>query len=172
MILPIVCLRVFLFINLSHIPDQPPLFHNDVGVTDADSLVAYAKTFIGVPYKWSGNTSEGFDCSGFVSFVYAHYNIRLPRSSADYYSIGIPVSTDSCRKGDIILFSGTDNNLSKVGHVGIIISNPGETLYFIHSSSSKKTWGVIISEFKGTRYVDRFIGIRRLPCFSLSFPPD
>jgi cell wall-associated NlpC family hydrolase len=130
-------------------------------VIKADSLVIFAKTFIGAPYKYGGNTSEGFDCSGFVSFVYAHFNIILPRSSVDYDSIGVPVSIDSCRKGDIVLFSGTDNDLSRVGHVGIIISNPCETLCFIHSSSSKKHPGVIISELKGTGYTDRFRGIRR-----------
>jgi cell wall-associated NlpC family hydrolase len=132
---------------------------------DADSLVAFAKTFIGTPYRYGGNTPQGFDCSGFVSFVFAHFNFSLPRSSVDYTSVGVPVLPDSCMKGDIILFSGTDNDLSKIGHVGIITSNPGETLSFIHSSSSKKHRGIIISELKGTGYIDRFIGIRRLDCY-------
>jgi peptidoglycan DL-endopeptidase CwlO len=128
----------------------------------ADSVVFYAKTLLGVPYKWAGNTTDGFDCSGFVSYVYSHFGIILPRSSADYASLGNQVSMDNCQKGDIILFCGTDNDLSTIGHVGIVITNPGEPLCFIHSSSSKKNRGVIISEFKGTGYVNRYIGIRRL----------
>jgi cell wall-associated NlpC family hydrolase len=131
-------------------------------IPSADSIIAYAQKFVGVPYKWSGRSPQGFDCSGFVSYVYEHYKIDLPRSSVDYQGIGIPVHADSCRKGDIILFCGRDNNLSKVGHVGIIITNAGESLKFIHSSSSQKHWGVTISDFKGTGYVNRFIGIRRL----------
>jgi len=133
----------------------------------ADNLVAFAISYLGTPYRYGGNTPEGFDCSGFVSFVFAHFNYTLPRSSVDYGPVGVPVSRDSCRKGDIILFSGTNNNLSSIGHIGIVVTNPGESLSFIHASSSKNRRGVIISEFKGTGYVDRFIGIRRLPlCFS------
>jgi cell wall-associated NlpC family hydrolase len=158
----IIRLRVYFLLGIIIGTHQVLLADNDRSLPHPDSLVAYAKTFVGVPYKWSGRSIEGFDCSGFVSYVYAHFNITLPRSSIDYSTIGIPIEPDSCQKGDIILFSGTDNNLSRVGHVGIIISNPGEPLCFIHSSSSKNHWGVTISEFKGTGYVNRFIGIRRL----------
>jgi peptidoglycan DL-endopeptidase CwlO len=161
-------LRITFLIGLSTANYQVSL-SNDENLPNPDSLVAYAEKFIGVPYKWSGRSPEGFDCSGFVSYVYAHFNITLPRSSVDYKAIGMPVQPDSCRKGDIILFSGTDNNLSRVGHVGIVISNAGKPLQFIHSSSSKNHWGVIISEFKGTGYVDRFVGIRRLTCINSPF---
>ncbi len=155
-------LKVFLLVGLFSCYSQFPSKAKGKSVSISDSLVDYAKTFVGVPYKWSGNNPEGFDCSGFVSYVYAHFDISLPRSSVDYDPIGVPIQLDSCRKGDIMLFSGTDNNLSRIGHVGIVISNPGEPLCFIHSSSSNKHRGVIISEFKGTGYVNRFIGIRRL----------
>jgi peptidoglycan DL-endopeptidase CwlO len=158
-----VIFRISLLVSISCLPDIACASIDDHGKVDVDSLIVYAKKFVGIPYKWSGNTPAGFDCSGFVSFVYAHYCVSLPRSSVDYFNVGVPVSSDSCRKGDIILFSGTDNNLAVVGHVGIVISNPGEPISFIHSSSSKKHLGVIISELKGTGYVDRFIGMRRLP---------
>jgi cell wall-associated NlpC family hydrolase len=149
-------------IFFSYLSGQLQKNNTVVNFPSVDSLVAYAKTFVGATYKYGGNTPEGFDCSGFVSFVFAHFNITLPRSSVDYVKIGVPVPIDSSRKGDIILFSGTDNNLSKVGHVGIVISDQGEEICFIHSSSSKKHRGIIISELKGTGYVDRFIGIRRM----------
>jgi peptidoglycan DL-endopeptidase CwlO len=155
--------KVFLLLGLLFYQTFLPAFGNPVTKEiNADSVVCYAKTLLGVPYKWAGNTTDGFDCSGFVSYVYSHFEITLPRSSADYASVGNPVSMDSCRKGDIILFCGTDNDLSIIGHVGIVITNPGEPLCFIHSSSSKKKRGVIISEFKGTGYVNRFVDIRRL----------
>lgn len=126
-----------------------------------DSVVKYAMKFLGSPYKWAGNSPEGFDCSGFVSYVYKNFGINLPRSSSDYNKIGKPVDKNKCKKGDIILFSGTDMNLNQVGHVGIIISNPGEPIEFIHSSSSKKNGGVVISSLSTGYYKKRFIEIKR-----------
>jgi cell wall-associated NlpC family hydrolase len=128
----------------------------------SDSIVNYAADYLGKPYKWAGNSEEGFDCSGFVSFVYGHFNIEAPRSSNDYAQYGTPISLKDCHKGDIILFSGTDFNKSTVGHVGIIISENGEPIRFIHSSSSKKHWGVVITNYYNSGYANRFIGIRRV----------
>ncbi len=162
MISSIVLIRYFLFIELFFGNYTSPTNRDTKELPNPDSVVAFAKTLIGTPYQWAGNTPKGFDCSGFVSYVYAHYGIELPRSSVDYKNVGFPVAIDSCQKGDIILFSGTDNNLSKIGHVGIVITNQGEPLSFIHSSSSNAHRGIIISELKGTGYVDRFIGIRRI----------
>ena len=131
-------------------------------IFDKDSLVNYAKSFIGTPYKWGGSSSAGFDCSGFVSFVFRHFGITLSHGARDYYFIENNVSLDSCRKGDIILFTGTNFSRKSVGHVGIIISNPGEPVVFIHSSSSRKHWGVTITNYYESAYPKRFMGIRRL----------
>jgi cell wall-associated NlpC family hydrolase len=128
----------------------------------SDSIVDYAYKFIGKPYLYGGSSVNGFDCSGFVSFIYGHFNISTPRSSADYGKIGIIIAIDSCQKGDIILFTGTDLNHSVIGHVGIIMNELGEPVKFIHSSSSKKHQGVVITYFKESAYVSRFIGIRRI----------
>ena len=127
-----------------------------------DSVVNYAKSFIGIPYKWGSSSEEGFDCSGFVSFVFRHFNITTSRGARDYYKAGKNISQDSCQKGDIILFTGTNFSRKSVGHVGIIISNYGEPIKFIHSSSSKNHWGVTITDFTNSAYPKRFMGIRRL----------
>jgi cell wall-associated NlpC family hydrolase len=127
-----------------------------------DSLVSYAKSFIGIPYKWGGSSSSGFDCSGFVSFVFRHFEITTPHGARDYYKLGKSISIDSCQKGDIILFTGTNYSRKSVGHVGIIISNPGEPVFFIHSSSSKNHWGVTITDYENSAYPKRFMGIRRM----------
>jgi cell wall-associated NlpC family hydrolase len=111
-----------------------------------DSVVNYAIKYIGTPYLWAGSSDSGFDCSGFVSFVYRHFQIETPNTSKDYTQIGTPILMEDCGKGDIILFSGTDMNKSIVGHVGIIVSKKGEPVRFIHSSSSKKHWGVVITD--------------------------
>jgi peptidoglycan DL-endopeptidase CwlO len=128
----------------------------------ADSIVYYAINLVGVPYQWGGNIDQGFDCSGFVSYVFGHFNIDIPRSSFYYYNLGISIPIDSCRKGDLILFSGTNMDTSTVGHAGIIISEYGEPIRFIHSSSSKNHQGVTITEYLNSNYLKRYIGIRRL----------
>lgn len=128
----------------------------------SDSIVDYANKFIGKPYLYGGSSVNGFDCSGFVYFIYGHFNISTPRSSADYGKIGKIITIDSCRKGDIILFTGTDLNHSVIGHVGIIVNESGQPIKFIHSSSSKNHQGIVITYFDDSAYVSRFIGIRRI----------
>lgn len=126
-----------------------------------DSIVDYAKTFLGTPYKYANaSPSCGFDCSGFTWYVFDHFGVELPRSSRDYENTGKRVSLDSCRKGDLILFTGTDSKVRKVGHVGIIISNPGDSVMFIHSSSSGNHFGVTITNYYNSHYPKRFMGVR------------
>lgn len=134
----------------------------DIVNFSTDSLVNYAKSFLGTPYKWAGSSSAGFDCSGFVSFVFKHFEIITPHGARDYYKLGKSISIDSCKKGDVILFTGTNYSRKSVGHVGIIISNLGEPVFFIHSSSSKNHWGVTITDYKNSAYPKRFMGIRRM----------
>jgi peptidoglycan DL-endopeptidase CwlO len=92
-----------------------------------NAIVAYAGEFQGVPYVYGGSSPSGFDCSGFVSYVYAHFGINLPRSSGAYYGVGTRVS--SPQPGDIIV---------SPGHVGIYAGpnlqidapRPGKTIQF------------------------------------------
>lgn len=125
-----------------------------------DSIVDYAKTFLGTPYKYANaSPSTGFDCSGFTWFVFNHFGVEIPRSSKDYATLGKRVTIDEARKGDIILFTGTNPKEKRVGHVGIVISNPGDSLQFIHSSSSDNHFGVTITNYHQSAYPKRFIGI-------------
>jgi murein DD-endopeptidase / murein LD-carboxypeptidase len=130
----------------------------------ADSLLSFAKTQLGVKYKYGSiNPKVGFDCSGFVYYVFGHFKIKVPRASMDYEKVGKIISPDSCRAGDIIVFTGTNIKNRKPGHVGIVISNSGNELNFIHSSSGHKRVGVIITNFKDSPYYQsRFIKIVRL----------
>lgn len=129
----------------------------------ADSVVNYAKTFLGTNYKYAcASPSSGFDCSGFTWYVFNHYNINVPRSSSDYKTFGKEVPIEQARKGDVIVFRGTHPNDKSAGHVGIVISEPGEPLLFIHSSSSDNHSGVIITDYKNSAYPKRFIKIVRV----------
>ena len=119
-------------------------------------VVDYAKTLIGVPYKYaSTDPKKGFDCSGFITYVFNHFNIIVPRSSIDFTEIGKEVSIESAQPGDLVLFTGTDSTEKFVGHMGIIVSNDKGKTNFIHSTSGK-AYGVTITplnDYYRSRYV-------------------
>ena len=108
-----------------------------------DSLMIYSKSFLGTNYCYgSCEPKRGFDCSGFVYHIFSHFNIKVPRSSIDYINHGETIHPDSFKIGDVIVFTGTNSKNRTPGHVGIITSNAGEELQFIHSSSNKKHSGI------------------------------
>jgi len=122
----------------------PKVIINTRNVT-ADSVVEFAKTLIGTRYKYgSAIKEEGFDCSGFITYVFNHFKIQVPRISKDFTNAGTPVAAAESKPGDLILFTGTDTTGWVVGHMGIITQNENGGLQFIHSASGKSI-GVIIS---------------------------
>ena len=126
-----------------------------------DSLVAFAKTLIGIPYlSASTDPIKGFDCSGFITYVFNHFNIAVPRSSVDFTNYGKEIAFGNSRPGDLILFTGTDSASRIVGHMGIVESARGDTLYFIHSTSGKAK-GVVVTPF-GNYYASRFVKVVRV----------
>lgn len=128
----------------------------------ADSILNFAYTFKGVPYVWGGNTPDsGFDCSGFVCYVYKEYGIPLPRTSGLLFDAGKPVPYTAAEKGDLILFTGMETAFGIPGHVGIVISRDETGFTFIHTASVK-TGGVHISHSTEPTFTDRFLEIRRV----------
>jgi cell wall-associated NlpC family hydrolase len=123
-------------------------------------VVAFAKTLIGVPYLYgSTDPAKGFDCSGFITYVFKHFGIVVPRSSIDFTNVGREVSAAQAREGDLILFTGTDSTERFVGHMGIVVSNT-DTLRFIHSTSGKQH-GVTITPLS-TYYKGRYVKTVRI----------
>ena len=127
--------------------------------TVRDSIVDYAKSYLGTPYKYGQASPSGFDCSGFTWYVLNHFNVQIPRASIAYSTLGTRVTLENCQKGDIILFTGTDPTEKRVGHVGIIVSNSNGKLEFIHASSSDNHFGVVITDYYHSAYPKRFIGV-------------
>ena len=120
-------------------------------------------TQLGVPYKWATSSPNiSFDCSGFTSYIYGYFDITKCRSSKGYGAIGTIVSIAEAKKGDCILFSGTNPSDRTIGHVGIVVENSENGLFFIHCSSSKKHFGVVITDYYASGYPKRFLSIRRL----------
>ncbi len=133
----------------------------NTGRTSPSELIDYAQTLMGTPYAWaSTNPKVGFDCSGFITHVFNHFNITVPRSSIDFTNVGETVPIDEARKGDIILFTGTNPLETNVGHMGLIVSNNEEGLRFIHSTSGK-AMGVTITPLN-EQYRKRFVRVSRL----------
>jgi cell wall-associated NlpC family hydrolase len=128
-----------------------------------DSLVEVAKSQLGVTYKWgTSNPDVSFDCSGFTSFVYSSFDVKCSRSSKAYGSLGERVSLEECQPGDCIVFSGTQTGSKTIGHVGIVIENNENGIKFIHCSSSKKHYGVTITDYYTSNYTKRFLQVRRM----------
>jgi cell wall-associated NlpC family hydrolase len=118
----------------------------------ASAIIATAKKYIGVPYVWGGSTPSGFDCSGFVQYVFKAHGIQLPRTSKQQYGVGTYVSKSNLKAGDLVFFDTEGNGVS---HLGIYIGNN----QFIHASSSK---GVIITSLSNTYWAPRYYGAKRI----------
>ncbi len=123
--------------------------------SDRDKLIAYAKEYLGINYKYaSNNPKKGFDCSGFVNYVFKHFDIKVPRSSGQFKNIGKTVKPEAFQKGDILVFYGYKDTKS-IGHVGIICEADGMNSKFIHASSGKE-YAVTISDLNSKMYTKRF----------------
>ena len=118
---------------------------NEAALGKREIIISAAKQHIGTPYKWAGNTPSGFDCSGFICYVMKEQGVDLPRRSSDQYTQSKKLKQKNVQMGDLVFF----NNGSGVSHVGIVVSQQGEPIVMIHSSSSK---GVIITNIEQSEY--------------------
>ncbi len=129
-------------------------------LTAVDSLIDYSFEFIGDRYRRGGIGSAGFDCSGFTMMVFKNSGIKLPHTSAGQGLVGIEISKNAIKRGDLILFKGRNRRSRNIGHVGIVISEKGEPVKFIHSSVSD---GVRIDRLESEYYKNRYVKSVRLP---------
>ncbi len=103
------------------------------GSATGAQILAKATEYLGTPYVYGGASPSGFDCSGFVYYVYGTFGISVGRTPAEQYSAGTVVDKASLQPGDIVLFAGTGS--SSISHTGIYAGN-GQ---FIHSPNSRST---------------------------------
>jgi len=131
--------------------------------SQADSVVSFAMRQLGTNYCYAGATpATGTYCSGFVQYVFSNFHVAVPHSTALLIDVGRPVPREQARRGDIIVFTGTAATATTPGHAGIIVSEPGQPLRFIHSSSARRESGVKLSQVEGTGYERRFMQVRRV----------
>lgn len=118
-----------------------------------EQIVAFAEQFLGTPYVWAGSSPSGFDCSGFVSYVFKNYGYTVNRTAASMYTNGVAVDKSELQIGDAVFFASSSES---IGHVGIYIGD-GE---FIHSSSG--CGYVTISGLDESYYSRMYVGARRI----------
>lgn len=124
---------------------------------NSTQLVSVANKVMGTKYVWGGTTTKGFDCSGFIGYVFKNVGVSLPRTTAGMYVTGTSVSKNNLRTGDLVFFNTTGKGVS---HAGIYIGN-GK---FAHSSSSK---GVSVSKINDPYYWgSKYIGAKRVASVS------
>jgi peptidoglycan DL-endopeptidase CwlO len=112
-------------------------------------VVGIAMQYLGVPYSWGGASPSGFDCSGFVMYVFSRIGVSLPHSAAAQYGYGSPVSRSELAAGDLVFFNG-------LSHVGIYVGGGS----FIHSPHTGDV--VKISSLYDSWYASTYVGARRI----------
>ncbi len=112
-------------------------------------VVGIAMQYLGTPYVWGGASPGGFDCSGFVAYVYSQVGVSLPHYSGAQFGVGTPVSRDQLEPGDLVFFDG-------LGHVGIYIG-AGQFVHAPHTGDVVK-----ISSLSESWYAATYVGARRI----------
>ncbi|MXV51394.1 NlpC/P60 family protein [Pedobacter sp. HMF7647] len=104
----------------------------------SNDLISYAQTLKGIPYKYgSVDPNVGFDCSGFITYVFNHFHITVPRSTQEFSRVANRINVSRSKPGDLIIFTGTDSTKRSEGHMGIITETGANGINFIHSTSGK-----------------------------------
>ncbi|SER67050.1 C40 family peptidase [Psychrobacillus sp. OK032] len=119
----------------------------------SNEIVSSAKNLIGIKYRYGGTTKAGFDCSGFIGYIYKNNGVNLPRTAAGMYSTGESVKKANLAVGDLVFFNTSGKGVS---HVGMYIGS-GK---FIHASTSK---GVKIDKLNDPYYWgNKYVGAKKV----------
>ncbi|WNF35155.1 peptidoglycan-binding protein [Bacillaceae bacterium IKA-2] len=129
----------------------PPVVTEKTAVTiTADGIINFGRKLIGTPYIWGGTTSIGFDCSGFLMYVFKKNGVSLPRTVSEIWSFGKGVQEP--KPGDLVFFETYKKGPS---HAGIYLGNQK----FLHAGSST---GVTISDLTNNYWSSRYLGAKRI----------
>jgi cell wall-associated NlpC family hydrolase len=121
-----------------------------------NKVVTTARLFLGTPYKFSGTTEDGIDCSGLMTLAYNAAGLKIPRASYDIAKLGKDIPLKQARKGDLLFFNTM--NTGKISHVGIVVSHKSDKeMIFVHASNS----GVNENNFYTPYYQKAFVKVTR-----------
>lgn len=137
----------------AHVPEPLPAPDETAGDVALPPVVGTALSLQGAPYRNGGTDPSGFDCSGFVAYVFAQQGLAVPRTVSELYVAGREISADALEPGDLVFFSTVAPGAS---HVGIAVSADE----FVHAPSSK---GVVrVERLSASYWNSRLVGIRRV----------
>jgi lipoprotein Spr len=153
--LKVVSLAIIILILASCGAGRTTVSSSKTSTTLQDDIIQYGRQYLGKPYRYAGKGPNGFDCSGYTSFVFRKFGYRLdPSSAGQDRQIPSIAKREDLRKGDLVFFEGNRKNGS-VGHVGIVTEAFSNGQFkFIHSST---TSGVIISSSTEPYYASRYL---------------
>lgn len=126
---------------------------SSTGAFDGYAVAGTALSLRGVPYRNGGSDPSGFDCSGFVWYVFAQHGIGAPRTVADQFRIGNSVAPDALQPGDLVFFNTKGSGAT---HVGMVIGGDE----FVHAPSA--TGEVRVERLRAPYWSSRFVGARRV----------
>jgi len=127
-----------------------------ISAVDKQKLLEDAKYYHGGKYVWGGTTPQGFDCSGYVQYLYKKQNIDIPRTAYSQSKLGKTIPLNRLQKGDLVFFLTDKSRGIPITHVGIYI---GEGK-FIHAADKQR--GVIVSSIMYGSYRNAFVTAKRL----------
>ncbi len=134
-------------------PTLPRRPAGPAGIADGYAISSTALSFRGAPYRNGGADPAGFDCSGFVQYVYSQHGVKVPRDVRQQFGLGTEVEATSLEPGDLVFFTTVAPGAS---HVGISVGGD----QFVHAPSSN---GVVRVENLSSEYwSNRFVGARRV----------
>ncbi|MGE0495387.1 MAG: NlpC/P60 family protein [Vulcanimicrobiota bacterium] len=116
------------------------------------ALLKSCRSYMGVPYVWGGESPGGFDCSGYVQYVFSKHGVRLPRTADIQFNVGERVKRGQERPGDLVFF---ETYAPGASHVGVYLGND----YFIHASSAQGA--ISVSSLREEFFSERYLGARR-----------
>lgn len=131
--------------------NEEPAVEVSRGTNRMDTILKYARSFTGVPYVSGGESPKGFDCSGYVQYVFKHFGVGVPRTAEGQFNAGRRVSTEDARPGDIVAF----RTGSRISHTGIYLGD-GK---FISATSSS---GVMVTSVYGPYWGEHLYGFSRI----------
>jgi cell wall-associated NlpC family hydrolase len=134
--------------TLSTVPALDSLSISEKPAFAADSLLAIAETFKGTPYRLGGHTKSGFDCSGFVHYLYEKFDVPLAYSCTGIAGLCRKIPKSELQKGDLIFFKGRNIRSKALGHVSIVYSVDSSGIQLIHATQR----GVVIDRLSQSAY--------------------
>ena len=140
----------------------PFISTNKVSAATSNEIATYAENLYGTPYKFGGTTTSGFDCSGYIRYVFNNFNISLPRTSEDQFRVGTTISKDNLQPGDLVFFANTYKK--GISHTGIYLGN--------NEFISAKSRGVLKANLKTDPYwAPKYAGAKRLSNVKVASEP-